>query len=369
MKPQSSFLSDLRWSDYVLAHDGDGRIEQLWQAAGAKRRVVYVMAEGFDPRTITGLRRFLASGTFEHVLIIAIALPATKHDLALKLAGENIAERTALVTKHNAQLVTIPYPQVSEPRAAGKRIAHSLIQAGHFADAHHVVLDVSAMPTSIYFALAGGILAHCEQAGKGQEVQIVVCDNPSMDAAITNVGTAAADAIGGFSNGLDLEAGSKQVRIWAPVLGHGEAVALRAIRDRLEAREICPVLPFPAADPRRGDDLALGYRQLLFEEMQVNAGDIIYADERNPFDLYRTLSRLNAKFTETLRPLGEVKVILSAHSSKLLSLGVLLAAYEHGLPVVSAPPTTWSLAPDFDREQLSKHDHLVCLWIDGSPYR
>jgi hypothetical protein len=368
MKAQSSFPSDLRWSDYVLAHDGDD-IEQLWQAACAKRQAVYIMAEGFDPRTITGLRRFLASGAYDKVRVIAIALPPTKHELALKLASENIAERTELIAKHDAELVTIPYPQVSEPRAAGQRIAHSVIQAGHFTGAHHVVLDVSAMPTSIYFALAGGVLAHCEKSGECQEIQIVVCDNPSMDAAITNVGTAAADAINGFTNGLDLEAGSKQVRIWAPVLGHGEGLALRAIRDRLEAREICPVLPFPAGDPRRGDDLALGYRQLLFEEMQVNPGDIIYADERNPFDLYRTLSRLNAKFAETLRPLGEVKVILSAHSSKLLSLGVLLAAYEHHLPVVSAPPTTWSLSPDFDREQLSKHDHLVCLWIEGSPYR
>jgi hypothetical protein len=103
--------------------------------------------------------------------------------------------------------------------------------------------------------------------------------------------------------------------------------------------------------------------------MAVGPGDIIYADERNPFDLYRTLSRLNARYTETLRPLGEVKVILSAHSSKLLSLGVLLAAYEHKLPVVSAPPTGWALTPQFDREMLQKHDQLVCLWLDGSPYR
>lgn len=369
MKAPSSSPSNLRWSDYVLAHDGDGEIERIWTAAGAGRRVVYLMAEGFDPRTITGLRRFLAAGTYEHVKIVAIGLPATKHELALRLAAENIAERTRLAAQCGAEVVVIHYPQVSEPRAAGLRIAHSVISGKHLDGAHHVIVDVSAMPTSIHFALAGGVLKHCESTGATRELQIVVCDNPALDAAITNQGTAPADTINGFTNGLDLEAGSKQVRIWAPVLGPGEGIALRAIRDRLEAREICPVLPFPASEPRRGDDLALGYRQLLFEEMQVNPGDIIYADERNPFDLYRTLSRLNAKFTETLRPLGEVKVILSAHSSKLLSLGVLLAAFEHALPVVSAPPTGWSLSSDFDRDTLGKHDQLVCLWIDGSPYR
>jgi len=327
------------------------------------------MAEGFDPRTLVGLRRFLASGHYKNVRIVAIALPPTKHPLALTLAAANIAERNTLAAKHSAQIVTIAYPDVSEPRAAGQRIAHTVIRQGYFEGEHHVVIDVSAMPTAIHFALVGGVLAHCERTALGQEVQLVVCDNPAMDATIINLGTAAADAINGFANGLDLEAGSKQVRIWAPVLGPNESVALKAIRDRLEAREICPVLPFPSADPRRGDNLVLGYQQLLFDEMLVNPGDIIYADERNPFDLYRTLSRLNAKYTETLKPLGEVKVILSAHSSKLLSLGVLLAAYEHRLPVVSAPPTGWALSEDFDRDRLRHHDQLVCLWIEGSPYR
>lgn len=369
MSPQSNFHSELRWNDYVLAHDANASIEQIWKAAGTGHSALYVMAEGFDPRTLSGLRRFLASGHYENVRIVAISLPPTKHSLALKLASENVAERNTLAARHRAEIITIPYPGVSEPRAAGQRIAHSVIRDGHLEGRQHVVIDVSAMPTAIHFALTGGVLAHCDQAGTGQEIQVVVCDNPALDAAITNLGTAAAAAINGFTNGLDLEAGSKQVRIWAPVLGPSEAVALRAIRDRLEAREICPVFPFPAADPRRGDDLALGYHQLLFEEMQVDPGDIIYADERNPFDLYRTLSRLNAKYAETLKPLGEVKVILSVHSSKLLSLGVLLAAYEHKLPVVSAPPTGWALSPDFDREQLQRHDQLVCLWIDGSPYR
>ena len=369
MTAPNSSPSSLRWNDYVLAQDSDDAIEAVWRAAGSGKTSVYVLAEGFDPRTLVGLRRFLPAVGAAKVTVLSLGMPETADVVAKTFAAENVAERDALAAKHGATVIRVPYPSVSEPRAAGKRIAHSIILDGHLKGAAHIVIDVSAMPTVVHFALIGAVLAHCESEHLNQDLQVVVCDNPELDAAIVNLGTATADPVPGFTHGLDSEAGSKQVRIWAPVLGHGESAALRAVRDRLEAREICPVLPFPAVNPRRGDDLLSSYRQLLIEETEIDLRDIIYADERNPFDLYRTLSRLHARYSVTLAAIGDVKVIFSAHSSKLLSLGVLLAAYEHKLPVVSAPPTGYALSDGFDREALEKHHRLVCLWLEGSPYR
>jgi len=34
--------------------------------------------------------------------------------------------------------------------------------------------------------------------------------------------------------------------------------------------EICPVLPFPALNPRRGDNLVLEYRDLLFDRLRID---------------------------------------------------------------------------------------------------
>lgn len=362
--------SKLRWADYVLAR-GAKEVENLWTAtASPEQATLYVLAEGFDPRTLVGVKRFLATHDPKHVTVLSLGMPPSTDAVAMAMAQKNTQELSALASSVGAQLQQLPYPTVSEARAAGQKIASQVI-LGQFLDVPAlIVIDVSAMPTAVHFALVGAVLHYCPKRTDHPDVQVVVCENPELDASIVNVGTGPADTIAGFMYGLDLEARSRQLRIWAPVLGPGEALPLKSLFERLEPREICPVLPFPSRNPRLADDLLLEYRPLLFDTMGVDPRDIIYADERNPFDLYRTLSRLNTRYCEALQaPLGEVKVILSAHSSKLMSLGVFLAAQEHALPVVSAPPTSYALASDFAPERFAQHDQLVCLWLEGSPYQ
>lgn len=362
--------SELRWADYVLAR-GATDVENLWTTtAPTDQDTLYVLAEGFDPRTLVGVKRFLATHDPHRTTILSLGMPPAGDVTADAMAHASSLELSALAASAGAELHKLAYPVVSEPRAAGKKIVEQVI-AGKFLDAAGLmVIDVSAMPTAVHFALIGAVLQYLTRREDRPDVQVVVCENPELDASIINVGTGPADTIAGFMHKLDLEARSKQLRIWAPVLGPGEAVALKSLFDRLEPREICPVLPLPSRNPRLADDLLLEYRSLLFETMEVDPRDIIYADERNPFDLYRTLSRFNARYREALEaPLGEVKVILSAHSSKLMSLGVFLAAHEHNLPVMSAPPTSYTLAPGFVSERFAAHNQLVCLWLEGSPYQ
>lgn len=370
MSPPNNSHSDLRWSDYVLARGAED-VEAMWRAdAPPARDAVYVLAEGFDPRTLAGVKRFLATHDAARTTVLSLGMPPANNAAARVFAQLNTRELTALTSGAGAQLIQLPYPQVSEARTAGQKIAVQVI-GGHYLDTPGlIVVDVSAMPSAVHFALIGGVLKYYPQRKDRPDVQVVVCENPELDAAIMSIGTGPADTIGGFMNGLDLEERSQQLRIWAPVLGRGDALALHSLFQRLDPGEICPVLPFPSGNPRLADDLLLEYRSLLFETMGVDPRDIIYADERNPFDLYRTLSRLNARYRQALeQPLGDVKVILSAHASKLMSLGVLLAAHEHKLPVMSAPPTSYDLPQGFTRERFAQHDQLVCLWLEGSPYQ
>ena len=129
-----------------------------------------------------------------------------------------------------------------------------------------------------------------------------------------------------------------------PVLGEGESARLDRLNEDLRAAEICPVLPLPAANPRRADNLIKEYRQLLIETDLVEVRNFIYAAESNPFDLYKTVSELNSDYAEALRPLGTTRMVLSAHSSKLLSVGVLLTAFEHGLEVRHASPSVYGVS-------------------------
>src|SRR5439155_805554 len=121
---------------------------------------------------------------------------------------------------------------------------------------------------------------------------------------------------------------------------------LEVLRQNLLPNEICPVLPFPARNPRRSDNLLVELRELLQDTVQVEPANFIYADESNPFDLYRALARLHDRYRSALAPLGEATVVVSMHSSKTLSLGALLAAYERQLPVMNAEPEHYNFAVD-----------------------
>jgi hypothetical protein len=167
---------------------------------------------------------------------------------------------------------------------------------------------------------------------------------------------------------LERESDPTGTVIWAPVLGEHAAPALQAIHDFLAPADVCPILPFPARNPRRADNLLLEHQVVLLDSFRVTPGDLIYADERNPFDLYRTLARLQADLQQALKVLGPVTLVLSTHSSKLLSLGALLAAYEYGLPIVAAPAIDYEVG-EVDLSALAAGNRVTCAWLAGVPYQ
>ena len=113
-----------------------------------------------------------------------------------------------------------------------------------------------------------------------------------------------------------------------PLLGEGNSVQLQKIHEHVSPDEICPILPFPGRDPRRGDGLIQEYRELLFDQWLVEPGNFIHAAEQNPFSMYRQTMRSAQDYIRALEPLGGCRIAISLLSSKLLSVGALLAAFE-----------------------------------------
>jgi hypothetical protein len=50
-------------------------------------------------------------------------------------------------------------------------------------------------------------------------------------------------------------------------------------------------------------------------------------------------------------------------------VGALLAAYEKNLSVVSVGPTSYRIQRGVDLDKVTPASHLICLWLDGEPYR
>lgn len=364
-----------RWDDYVMASDpADDLPESIWSDAAADlggRRSMYVLGVGFDPRALVGLQRFLGIDHTDPPIVGLVELPPPSPASGLSaraLAAENRTAFDALT--QNTDVRPIPHEAVHSRANAGPRVARALTNPDYLWDVGHLLIDISSLPANLYFPMIAASLRAGDRDVPGfpREFQVVACENHAVDAAIEKLGVGEADVVGGFRGALEHESNPTGTVIWAPVIGERAGPALQAIHDLLSPGDVCPVLPFPARNPRRGDDLVLEHQVVLLDEFRVNPGNFIYADERNPFDLYRTLSRLQQNYRHALAELEPATVALSTHTSKLLSLGVLLAAYEHELPIVAAPAVDYELA-DVDLDALSAINILTSAWLSGTPYQ
>lgn len=333
--------------------------------------LLFVAGSGFDPRATRSLQR-LVEVSPRKVDALIIGMPDAGTDPAVAhLAQQNMAEieRLSEITGGGAGRQHAPV-DLSDGRSLGRLISRTFQDEGWLDRYDEVILDVSAMPRSVFFPLVLGVLqrAHLPASDARHwpgDLHVSVCEDPLVDAAILEEGASAAAALGGFSRSA--RPAKPSTTIWIPVLGERAQARVETIYDELEPDETCPVLPWPATDPRRADRLVLEYRQLLFDRIRLEPRNLIYAAERNPFDLYRTLSALQRRYIDALSPLGPVAVILSSHSSKLLSLGVLLTAYENGLEVQHVSPGKYSL--DLDFTSSSSSSDIYDLWLTGLPYR
>jgi hypothetical protein len=362
----------MRWEDYVLA-SGAEAVSKLWSAAlEPERRVTFVLGVGFDPRALVALKSLLTQVGNQVVRVVRLGLPSAEDNpLTRELIQANDRCLRELLESGVVEVVLIAYPEGVESRAAGLRMSRQIQSNGVIGEEDMVVVDVSGLPSTVYFPVIGGLLKASNDKGLQRDLQIIVCENPELDQIILEEGVASPGPISGFRQRLDPDDTSEVTRVWVPVLGEHQELYIRSIYDFLAPNEVCPVLPFPASNPRRGDDLLLELRRLIFDTIEVEPRNFIYADERNPFDLYRGLCRLSDRYTQALAPLGlgNVSVITSVHGSKVMSVGALLAAYEKHLSVVSAGPTSYRIQPGVEIGKVTAGDHLICLWLDGEPYR
>jgi hypothetical protein len=134
--------------------------------------------------------------------------------------------------------------------------------------------------------------------------------------------------------------------------------------------EVCPIIPFPSQNPRRGDNILFEYKDALIEEWDSGLLNIIYAHESNPLDVYRSVSTLHKIRKEVFSETEETPVtILSPAGWRIGSLGMLLAAIDLELPILYVETigyTTNSIVPS--EVTLPNPNHIWHIWLTGAVY-
>ena len=352
-----------RWNDYCLVRGND--LDSMLRAAGTTNGLHIIIGDGFDPRALHIVDRvMLLNLPFR---ITTIELPAgTGSGYTTGLASTNRSRISKIVQTHGIQVHCEAEPEDSTRLTAGILIARNLLEESVIRRGETVVLDISALPSSRFFPLLGAIAQRISDDEAGEMI-VTVAENPDLDDLINPQGTGDPGSISGFSHGFRPD-DSGTIRIWAPVLGKATSSELEAIFGYLNPAEVYPILPFPARNPRRADDLVLEHLTLLLEQFEISTRNFLYVQEANPFDCYRVLSSLHARSTDLLGLIGPIKVVSSIHASKMLSIGVCLASIEQSITVVTASGTH-HLAQQPTQNLVNTQTELVGMWLAGTPYR
>jgi hypothetical protein len=356
------------WENCITHRDAEvGAFIDDYFADGG-RHALLIAGAGFDPRS-TEIPKTLAAAMDDRLQAIFLReerepVPET----SLKQAADgNESRLRELVPRSESWQVEI-FAADNAP-VGGTRIAELLGRWPLPVEITDIILDISALSLGIAFPAARILLAWAEERPE-VSFHLVVASNPSLDAQIVPEPVQRSQPVRGFSGpppGRELP----PAKVWLPQLAPQRVAMLERIRVTLQGDvetiyKICPVLPFPAQNPRRADDLIREFRVPLRDEWGVDSRDYIYVSESNPLDSYRTITALKHRLEKAMSGSYETQLILSPLGSKVMAVGALMAAIRHNLPVhyVEALRYDHRVVEQDGEDEM----RLVHLWLDGPVY-
>lgn len=353
-----------RW-DRCIYHQGRHTEEFLRQyLAEPQRRVLLIAGAGFDPRS-TAVARHVGEHANGRARGYFLREERPRPDAALVTRADQ-NEQTLLGLLPGSSVTRLEI-FAADNAVVGGRTAVGLVNALPLDGLTDVFVDFSALSIGVAFPIVRHLLAAA--ARYGLNLHLVVADEPATDAEIRATATDVADAVHGFKGGWGLDANSRAALLWMPQLAWGKRAVLERIRQRVQPHAFCPILPFPAADPRLPDQLIEHYAEEFESTWQVDARDVVYASERGPLDLYRTILRIDDSRKRVFAQIGGSQIILSPVGSKALAVGALMAALERDFSIMYVEALGYSA--DFgklDAVRAAQTTELVHVWLHGEAY-
>lgn len=355
-------VRQLRW-DPCIAHRGaevDAFIAEYFGAA--ERRVLFVAGGGFDPRSTAVATRIAAASPSARALFFQEKRPSPPQD-QIDRANANIAVLRAAIKDHAMVPVEIFGP---DGAVVGGRNVVAVLSREQFGGLTDVVIDISALSVGTSFPIIRYFVERIEQRKGPTNLHIFVAHNPALDSDIRSVPSDAPGHVHGFKGGSTLDGFATAAKLWLPQLAVGRRGALGRLHDFVAPHDTCPILPFPASNPRLGDVLAEEYLTEFESGWSVDTRNIVYADEGDPLDLYRTILRLDDLRKPVFAETGGSLLVLSPLGSKIMALGSLMAALERDLPVAHLE----AIGYDLEASVPSQIDapNLVHIWLEGDVY-
>jgi hypothetical protein len=347
----------MRWESYVFRR-GD-RFTDFWAGylAARPRDLLILAGLSFDPRASDASRALLAlggEGRRDAWLLCYENDQLTAPEQQAAVAANERTFEHFFARSRGLERLPIAMRSDRGRSATCNNTKAAISRPDDLARYDDVIIDMSALPRVIGLMAVAQLLALFDErgreAGTAPNLHVVVTESVAHDLGIADESLdEEVISLIGFSGRLGAES-LNNPKIWIPVLGEGQELRLSRIFEKLQPDEICPVIPFPSRNPRRGDSIIEEHRRILFDEFRVEPRNILYASEYNPFEAYRQVFQTIDRYRDALVDLGDCRVFVSPLSSKLLSVGTLLACYDH-------------------RDQRSGRFHVGMLYVEAAAYR
>ena len=240
------------------------------------------------------------------------------------------------------------------------------------ADYDDIIVDISALPKSIYFTLLYILVHKVSKFHNDLNIHVVVCQHSDLDSRIIE-SIDDTRFLSGFKGNYGRIGKENIPKIWVPLLAKNHTESLISLRELTAPRDIYPIMPFPSKNPREDDEILMEYSSIFADEWSFNLMNFIYATEDSPIDVYQRLIKLYHQQKEAFDPLGGVSMVISPLSSKLSSLGAFMAAYEKKFAVAHTigrhrPPSDMSDGY-WDKTSFDSYkQNLHSIWLTGEPY-
>lgn len=361
-------------------------VGDLWidHFSSKEKKVLFILGKGFDGRMNLCIDSLLnkCPEIDLHCMLINFneGRTSNSHEYA-DLVQENVDELKGILSEKSFENKNIKLwnGKGKDKRRIGDREAANIFanfdSINKYTD---IIVDISALPRGVYFSLIGKIMTLIDEYCKNNVINLFVCvaENASIDNLIQeNSIDEDIDYLYGFGGQISLEADSDKPLIWFPILGENKRSHVRKAFDKItEAKdrlyEICPTFPFPSKNPRRSDTILIEYHELLFDELGIEPQNILYVHERNPFEVYNKLSEAVLNYQDSLKIINGCKIALSSFSSKLLSIGTLLTAFENkdSVGVLNVDSQGYKIVDKNLLKELKSESELFVTWLTGLPY-
>ena len=378
-------MNRLRWDSYVLMK-GAAKINSFWteHLAESARAVLFILGKGFDIRMNEGIRHLVNSNSKIKIKCLLIEYDEGQESSSQtykKMADANLAELTSFASvKVELKKIQLWKGKGRSKRRIGDKEAADLFSTyDEIKPYTDVVVDISALPRGIYFSLIGKLLTLVDinkvASIEKHNLFVLTSENAKID-QLTSDEDIDDDLKFTFGFGGGLELTSDDPVIWFPILGENKRNQILRAHNKISPREICPLLPFPAKDPRRSDTLIMEYHQLLFDELRIEPQNLLYVPEQNPFEVYRSLSNAIINYNKTLSIIGGCRGALSTFSSKLLSIGAIITAYELntrdvdkiGVGILNVDSKGYRIEDEGSLIKINQESELFLTWLTGEPY-